>query len=70
MKTILLKFSGPLQSWGSSSHYEHRHTNDHPSKSAVIGMVAAALGYRRDEDEMIGKLNDLQFAARIDQFYT
>ena len=67
MKTILLKFSGPLQSWGSSSHFETRHTDLCPSKSAVIGMIAAAFGYRRDSDAKIRRLNQLHFAVRIDQ---
>ncbi|RIY16360.1 type I-E CRISPR-associated protein Cas5/CasD [Bifidobacteriaceae bacterium WP012] len=69
MKSLLLKFAGPLQSWGTDSHFETRHTDYYPSKSAVIGMVAAAFGYRRstDCDENIAKLNDLDFAVRIDQ---
>lgn len=67
MKTILLKFSGPLQSWGTNSHFEIRRTDDHPSKSGVIGMIAAGLGYKRDETEKICRLNDLHFAVRVDQ---
>ncbi len=69
MKSLLLKFSGPLQSWGTDSHFETRHTDYYPSKSAVVGMIAAAFGYRRstDCDEEIAKLNDLDFAVRIDQ---
>lgn len=67
MKTILLKFAGPLQSWGTSSHFETRHTDFYPSKSAVIGVIAASLGYRRNEDEKIRKLNELDFAVRVDQ---
>lgn len=67
MKTILLKFAGPLQSWGTDSHFETRHTDFYPSKSAVIGMIAASLGYRRDEDEKIRPLNDLKFGVRVDQ---
>jgi len=67
MKTILLKFAGPLQSWGTSSHFESRHTDLYPSKSAVIGMIAAACGFRRSEDEKIRRLNQLHFAVRADQ---
>lgn len=67
MKTILLKLSGPLQSWGTYSHFETRQTDRYPSKSAVIGMIAASLGYRRDENEKIQQLNDLDFGVRIDQ---
>lgn len=67
MKTILLKFAGPMQSWGTNSNFENRHTDFYPSKSAVIGMIAASLGYRRNEDGKIRKLNELSFAVRIDQ---
>ncbi len=67
MKTILLKFAGPLQSWGTNSHFEVRHTDYYPSKSAVIGIIAASLGYGRDEDDKIWKLNEIKFAVRIEQ---
>lgn len=67
MKTILLKFGGPMQSWGTSSHFETRNTDYYPSKSAVIGVIAAGFGYSRDEDDIIRKLNKLDFAVRIDQ---
>lgn len=66
MQTLLLKFSGPLQSWGVSSKFETRHTEKYPTKSAVVGMIAAALGLRRN-DERIKELNQLDFAVRIDQ---
>lgn len=67
LKTILLKLSGPMQSWGTSSRFETRGTDYYPSKSAIIGIVAASFGYKRDEDENIQKLNDLDFALRVDQ---
>lgn len=66
MKTILLKFSGPLQSWGTSSHFESRHTDFYPSKSAVIGLISACFGFRRYEDKQIRELNELDFAVRVD----
>lgn len=56
-----------MQSWGTSSRFETRTTDYYPSKSAVIGLIAASLGYKRDDDEKIRKLNDLDFAVRIDQ---
>ncbi len=67
MKTILLKFSGPLQAWGTGSHFENRYTDRYPSKSAVIGMIAASFGYRRHEAEHLERLNELDFAVRVDQ---
>lgn len=66
MKTILLKFSAPLQSWGARSHFDTRQTDAYPSKSGVIGLLAASLGYRR-ADERVEKLNELMFGVRIDQ---
>ena len=67
MKTILLKFSGPLQSYGTSSHFQTRYTDYYPSKSAVLGLLVACLGYRRDEEEKLRELSTLKFAVRIDQ---
>lgn len=67
MKTILLKFSGPLQSWGTNSHFETRYTDAHPSKSGVIGMIAAGLGLSRSDNEGMARLNSLSYAVRIDQ---
>lgn len=67
LKTLLLKLAGPLQSWGVSSDFETRYTDLYPSKSAVIGMIAGSLGYRRHEGGKINQLNSLDFAARIDQ---
>lgn len=56
-----------MQSWGTSSHFETRITDYYPSKSAVIGVIAASFGYSRDEDKKIEKLNELDFAVRVDQ---
>lgn len=67
VKTILLKLAGPLQSWGTQSHFETRQTDFHPSKSAIIGLISASFGYKRDDDEKIQELNELKFAVRIDQ---
>lgn len=67
MKTILLKFAGPLQSWGTDSHFENRYTDRIPSKSGVVGLISSAFGFARDDDEHIQQLNMLNFAVRIDQ---
>lgn len=66
MPTIILKLASPLQSWGSSSKFEARHSEKYPTKSAIIGLLGAALGIRR-EDNRIHELNLLDFAVRIDQ---
>jgi len=54
-----------MQSWGSSSRFFWRETNNEPTKSAVIGMLAAALGRPRTDD--ISDLLDIRFGVRIDQ---
>lgn len=69
MKTLTIKLTAPLQSYGNEATFERRTTNDYPTKSAIIGMIAAALGYRRT-DERIAKLNELSFAVRLDQVGT
>lgn len=55
--TLLLRLDGPLQSWGVASRYARRETLDHPSKSGVVGLCAAALGRRRaDSVEDLARL--------------
>ena len=47
MATLLLRLAAPLQAWGADSKFETRKTNREPTKSGVIGLLAAALGLRR-----------------------
>ncbi|ROR96935.1 CRISPR system Cascade subunit CasD [Salana multivorans] len=65
MTTLLLQLAGPLQSWGTGSRFAYRSTGPAPSKSAVIGLLAAALGKRRSEP--IEDLLELRFGVRCDQ---
>lgn len=48
---LCMRLEGPLQSWGSSSQYNRRLTDILPSRSAVIGMLCAALGLSRGSQE-------------------
>lgn len=64
MPTLLLKMSGPLQSWGTQSRFRRRDAGHEPSKSGVIGLVAAALG--RSRNEPVDDLVSLRFAVRTD----
>ena len=65
MSTLLLRLAAPLQAWGTDSKFEVRRTNREPSKSGVIGLLAAALGLRRDAD--LSKLTALRFGVRVDR---
>lgn len=65
MSTLLLRLAAPLQAWGTDSKFEVRRTNREPSKSGVIGLLAAALGLRRDAD--LSRLSALRFGVRVDR---
>lgn len=65
MATLLLRLAGPMQSWGVNSKLNTRGTSREPSKSAIVGMVAAALG--RSRDESVVDISALKFGVRIDQ---
>ena len=67
MATLLLRLAAPLQSWGADSKFETRKTNREPTKSGVIGLLAAALGLRRDDAAGLARLNGLNFAVRADR---
>lgn len=63
--SLLLLLKGPLQSWGDESRYTTRATGSTPSKSGVIGLLAAAQGRRRIDplEDLVG----LDYAVRVDQ---
>ena len=64
MSTLLLLLTGPLQAWGDSSRFAQRTTNREPTKSGVIGLVAAAQGRRRTDS--LEDLLTLRFGVRVD----
>ena len=66
MATLLLRFAAPMQSWGDESKYDIRHTRSEPSKSGVIGLLAAALGLKRDSEEIPRLSAALRMGVRVD----
>jgi len=65
MSVLLLRLSGPMQSWGVQSRFTVRDTGLEPSKSGVVGLLCAALGRHRHEP--VDDLADLTMAVRVDQ---
>ncbi|NUQ71249.1 MAG: type I-E CRISPR-associated protein Cas5/CasD [Chthonomonadales bacterium] len=67
--TLYLRLEGPLQAWGShEAKMQVRRTADEPSKSAVIGLLCAALGLsRRDARDSLLTLSQLRMGVRIDR---
>lgn len=49
---LLLTLYAPLTSWGDIAVGEFRGSWDRPSRSAVLGLVAAALGIERDDQDV------------------
>ncbi|MEV4467880.1 type I-E CRISPR-associated protein Cas5/CasD [Micromonospora echinofusca] len=63
--SLVLRLAGPLQSWGARGQFNWRDTQNEPTKSGILGLLAAACGYRRQDpiDELLG----LSLGVRTDQ---
>lgn len=51
MNYLVFRLYGAMASWGEIAVGENRHTASYPSKSAIIGLLGAALGIKRDDEE-------------------
>jgi CRISPR system Cascade subunit CasD len=68
VSVLTLRLAGPLQSWGASARFAARRTTESaPTKSGVIGLLAAAKGITRGDDDRLQPLAALRFGVRIDQ---
>jgi CRISPR system Cascade subunit CasD len=66
MEYLLFRLYGPLASWGEIAVGESRHTAVYPGKSALLGLLAAALGIRRDEeDRQTALAKGYRFAVKV-----
>lgn len=50
-KYIVFRLYGPLSSWGTAAVGEERPTAQMPSRSALLGLLGAALGIKRTDEE-------------------
>ena len=63
---LAMLLDGPMQSWGHVSRFERRTTSLHPTRSGVMGLIAAALGVDKhgsDEAEEIALFASLNFTT-------
>lgn len=67
MSTLLLRLVGPMQSWGTTSRFDQRDTGKEPSKSGVVGLLAAALGIDREYWTDLEPLTRLFMGVRHDR---
>jgi CRISPR system Cascade subunit CasD len=64
MTTLLMRMRAPMMSWGDHSNFTIRDTRREPTKSAVIGLLCAALG--RPRWEPVHDLAALKMGVRVD----
>ena len=66
MEYLLFRLYGPMASWGEIAVGEMRHSEIKPSKSALLGLLAAALGITRDQDKQQQALaNGYRFGIKM-----
>ena len=65
MSTLLLRCEGPMQSWGTRSRFGVRDSERAPTKSGIVGILAAAAGRSRDAD--LADLVAFRMGVRIDR---
>ena len=61
---LVFQLYGALASWGDIAVGEHRPSLGHPTKSAISGLLAAALGIDRSDDEKHLQLNQ-QYGSAV-----
>lgn len=48
---LVFRLYGPMASWGEIAVGESRHSATYPSRSALLGLLGAALGVERDDED-------------------
>lgn len=64
---LIFRLWAPMASWGDIAVHERRGSGSRPSRSGVLGLVAAALGIERSNAAAHAELEErLGFAVRVD----
>lgn len=67
MQTLILKTEG-LSAYGLQTFDVHRRANHFPTRSAIVGLLAAALGITRKDHEALYKLSEkITTAVQVNQ---
>jgi CRISPR system Cascade subunit CasD len=66
VNTLLMRLAGPMQSWGSRSHFDDRDTGLEPTRSGVIGLLCAAMGIPRPASPALERFQELRMGVRVD----
>ena len=62
-RCLVFHIAGPMSSWGTVAVGTMRPTQRHPTKSAIIGIVAASLGLTRDDPRIATLFSDFEYAV-------
>lgn len=55
---LVFQLHAPLAAWGGQAVGQERPSDDHPGRSALLGLLAAALGITRDQEPAHERLRD------------
>lgn len=65
---LVFQLYAPLASWGLEATGEMRHSSAVPGRSALLGLLAAAVGIRRDEEQRLNAFNQHYYFAVCPRF--
>ncbi len=55
-KYLVFQLYAPMAAWGEEAVGENRHTDNVPTQSAILGLIGAAAGIRRDNTDILDRL--------------
>lgn len=62
---LVFRLYAPLASWGTPAVGERRPSADHPGRGALLGIIGAAMGIRRDDSDALARIDKgLAFGIR------
>ncbi len=64
---LILKLEGPMQAWGGHTFEDSRPSELFPTRSALLGLLAACLGINRGSEAQQALASSVLLAVRIDQ---
>lgn len=59
MPLLVFQLQAPLSAWGDTAVGEYRPSHEYPGVSALVGLLGAALGLRREDEAAHGALRDM-----------
>lgn len=65
---LMLKLHGPMQAWGGHTFEDRRPSHDFPTRSGLLGLLAACLGLERADQASLAALDrSITMAVRADR---